>query len=241
MSDQPNTALRPHQTAIVAAILAAALAWVVPVLQPFLLPLLYLNTHLHELAHAIAGVATGGTPDYIHVYANGSGVTPTRGGNVLALASAGYLGAALMGAAMIYFGRTERGAHTVLRVIAVMLAIGMVLWVKGDTVGVISGIGWVVVLFGLSRFGKGMPLLFATQFLGLQQCLNAIQSVYMLLKISAFTSGHSDAMILQQHTRVPAIVWATLWCAFSLLMIGLTLRKAWREPIRGTGSPAAGQ
>lgn len=224
-----NRVLAPHQTAILSAAAVALLSCVVPPIHLLLLPIQYLDTHLHEMCHALMAVATGGDPQKIMVFANGSGVTPIAGGNVFIEASAGYLGATLIGSAMIYFGRTPERARTVLTVVAAMLLVSQLVWVRGDAVGIVSGWAWAATLLCAGRFLKGMPALFVCQLVGLEQCLNSISAVYELLKISVFTEVHSDAEIVQSVTFIPAAVWASLWCLFSLLMVGLTVRKAWMQ------------
>jgi hypothetical protein len=227
--------LKPHQSALVAAGILAVVIWAIPIAQQLMLPLMYLNTHLHELFHALTAEGTGGHAKEIVVFANGSGVTPvlTAGPmGMLMTASAGYVGAAIAGGLMIYFGRTPKGARNVLLTTAIVLALSMLLWVRGDTIGVFSGIFWTGALFAASRFLKDNWLVFTAQFVGLQQGLNAFQSLYTLLQLSAFTNSHSDAMIMQQASGIPAILWALAWCAFSLFVVGLTLRAAWRQPIQ---------
>jgi hypothetical protein len=194
-----------------------------------LLPLAYLNTHLHELCHALAALGTGGHPLEIKVYANGSGTTPVTGGFLAVIASAGYIGSAVIGAGLIFFGRTERGARAALTVLAVALSISMLLYVRGDTVGVISGLGWIAVLFGAARFLDALQVEFAAQFLGIQQCLAATLSLWILLRISTIPEVQSDASIMQQATHLPALIWALLWAATSGVLLFLTLRRAWSE------------
>jgi hypothetical protein len=223
--------LKPHQGALLAASLISAVIMGVPLLQQLMIPLLYLNTHIHEVGHAVAALATGGQVSHIEVHATGAGVTPVRGGNILLVASAGYVGSAIAGALMIVYGRTPKGAATVLRVAAVALGVALVLWVRGDAIGVVSAIGWTLLLWLLSARLQGNSLIFAAQFLGLQQCLNALQSVYILLHLSAFTPLHSDAVILAQVTGIPALIWAGAWTLFSLILVVLSLHRAWRTPV----------
>jgi hypothetical protein len=222
--------MRPHQRAILFAALASVVVWAIPGLQYMMLPVQYLNTHLHELMHALAGQASGGDVGYIKVFANGGGVTLSRGGSMWLIAPAGYVGAAVIGAGMIWMSRTAEGARNTMRLLAIVLALAMLLWVRGDFVGVISGIAWIGALWAMSSMLSGMPLLFAAQFVGLQQCLNAVQSMYVLLHLSALTDAHSDAMIMQQNTGIPAIVWAVVWCLFSLALLTVSLRHAWSQP-----------
>ncbi len=227
-----RTALMPHQTAILCALLVACVGYLVPPIHALFLPLQYLDTHLHEMCHALVAIATGGQPQQIEVFSNGSGVTPIAGGNVFLEASAGYLGATLIGSAMIFFGRTPERARAALFTISGFLALSMVLWVRGDLVGIGAGWFWTVALFCAGWFLRGMPALFVCQLVGIEQCFNAIGAVYELLKISVYTEAHSDAAIVASFTYIPAAVWASLWCLFSLLMVGLTVRKAWVQKVR---------
>lgn len=219
--------LRPHQTALITAAIASVVVAVVPVLQSALLPLIYLNTHVHEQCHALATVGTGGQVEGMKVFANGSGVTPALGGSVPLLASAGYLGASLVGMTMLMTARTEKGARITLWTMAAILSLGMIAWLRGDAIGVASGIFWIVALMGIARYAKGMTLLTLAQFIGVQQCLNSINSVFELLQISVRTEMHSDAKIMEAHFGLPAMFWAGMWCLISVALLMLGLRKAW--------------
>jgi hypothetical protein len=225
-----STSLRPHQTAIVAAAIAAVVGYLVPLAGTLLLPLQYLNTHLHELGHAMAAVVTGGHVEHILIRSDGSGVTPISGGLMLLIGPAGYVGAACIGAVLIYYGRTENGARVMLRALAIIMSIGLLLWLRGDLFGIGSGIVWIGALFGGASLLKGRGLLFAAQFLGIQQCLTSLQAVFGLLQISAYTGYHSDARLMQDATMIPAVVWAFGWCLLSLVLIVWTLRAAWNRP-----------
>jgi hypothetical protein len=222
-----SQSLRPHQTALLSAALASAVMFAVPGVQWALLPLIYLNTHVHEICHALASTGTGGDVEYILVHANGSGVTPVLGGSTPILASAGYLGASLAGMFILMAGRTENAARIVLRTMAAVMAIAMLIWLRGDGIGLASGIFWVAALLGIAQYARGMTLLVLTQFIGVQQCLNSVTSIYDLLHISARTEMHSDAKIMEATYGLPAIFWAVLWCAISVTLLMLGLRKAW--------------
>jgi hypothetical protein len=222
--------LKPHQTAILCAVGVGAASTVVPFVSQFFYPVMWLNTHIHELCHALVAWATGGQVDYIKVFRDGSGVTMIGGGNNLLETSAGYNGASIIGALMIFFSRNARAARLTLRILSGALAFSMIVLVRGDLTGEISGVFWVVALWGISYL-DGLKLVFAAQLLGLMQCLNAVQSVYTLLKISTFTEGNSDAWILQQATGIPAIAWATVWCVFSLVLVSITVHRAWIRPV----------
>ncbi len=225
----PTKPYKPHQSSLMLAALAAAAAWFVPLLRIVMLPLQYLNTHLHEMSHAIMAAATGGDIQNIIVRSDGSGVTPVAGGSILLEASAGYLGASIIGALMIYFGRTPERAKFVLYTLCGMLAVSMVAWVRGDVVGIMSGLFWVGALFIGAKELQGPWLLFVVQFLGVEQCLTSVQSVFNLLEITQHTEVHSDALIMAQTTGIPALVWAFAWTLFSFAVVVVSLRLAWRS------------
>lgn len=214
----------------------------VPVVGAVLLPLRYLNTHLHELGHALMALGTGGQVERIVVYGDGSGVTPVAGGILPLVASAGYLGAAAAGAALVWSMRTERGARAALGVLGIALLLSQLLFVRGDLVGVVSGFAWSFALIAGWRLLRGRALQFTVAFLGLQQGLNALRSLLELLQITAASETHSDALLMQRETLIPAVVWAFLWGVAGLAVVLLTVRRTWappRAPSARDGRPAA--
>jgi len=227
--------LETHQKTILGAALLSLALWAIPGVHFLMLPLQYLNTHIHELCHALTAMATGGTVLGIVVRPNGSGETPIMGGSLFFEVSAGYIGAAMVGALIILLGHREQLAKNTLRVVAVVLVLSVLGFVlRGgdfavDAFGAVTGVLWAIILWFVSVYLKGSKLLFATQFIGVQQCLNAVQSLYVLIQLSAFGETHSDAQIMAENTHIPAIVWAAGWSAFSLLIVGLALRRSWKK------------
>lgn len=222
--------LKPHQIAILIAGVVTVVGFLTPVLHNLFLPLYYLNVHLHEFSHALMTILTGGMVDSIQINGQAGGVTLSAGGSHWLIGPAGYLGASIIGATIIWFSRSEKSARNVLRALAVLLALGMILWVRGDAWGIFSGVVWVLALFGASMFLKGIPLLFAAQFVGMQQCLNSLTSLYDLVWISAGSERHSDARIMESYSHIPAIFWAVGWSVVSLSLVVICLRRAWALP-----------
>ncbi len=216
--------------AVLFAAIASVVAWGIPGAGLILLPIQYLNTHLHELCHALAAWATSGTPQYILVFSNGSGVTPVAGGWLPIVASAGYLGTTLLGSAIVAATRDAKGAQIVLKTLAIGLALSVLLLVRGDFVGFASGVLWVGLLGFAGWRGSGRALLYGVQFLGVQLALTSIQSVYLLYRISVFGERQSDAGIMEQVSGIPTAVWAFSWCAISLAMVFLGVRRALKPP-----------
>lgn len=219
--------LRKDQKLLVWACVAALAVWVVTPLRFLLLPLIYYNTHIHELCHALAAVLTGGQVAAIEVLANGSGVTKTLGGNSLLISSAGYVGSAIVGGILVFGSRRGESAKKMLWLAAGFLALAMVFFVRGDAVGVLSGVGWIVVLAACAKLLSGDHAVFAAQFLGVQQCLTSAHAFLALIAVTANDLGHSDAANMENATRVPAIVWAVGWLLFGMASIAVGIRAAW--------------
>lgn len=222
-------AIKTERQVLLAATALSVVLWLVPFGFVVTLPLLYLNTHVHEMFHAWAAVASNGVANYIVVNADGSGMTPITGGNILLIGSAGYLGSSALGAMLIASGGTERGARFTLWTLAALMAYGLIVWVRGDVVGVLSGILWMAGLVTMALALRGAGLLFAAQFLGVQLCLASLQALLALLHISALTGQHSDALLLQEVTGIPALAWALLWSGIGLLLSFAGIRFAWRR------------
>ncbi len=209
--------------------IAAAAFWAIPTLRIALQPLYYLNTHIHELAHAIAGLLTGGFPNRILVNADGSGITQVRGGHPVVIASAGYVGTAVVGSIMIAFSTTPERAALNLRIMGGSLLLALILLVRGDLAGIISGLAWVVVLFAAPALIKGEKIQFLAQFIGMQLCLTVVQA-FVLLAGSMGYGVTSDATILESGTGVPAIVWVLGWAIISGAALWTSLNQAWQGP-----------
>lgn len=231
-----QSSLKAHQSAFGVACVVSVVLWFLPFLRWVTVPLQYLNTHIHEAWHALAAVATGGQVAHIEVHANGNGETYTMGGSNFLISSAGYIGAALVGALVIALARTPKTARTALIVLSVVMAYSLLVWVRRDIFGMATGLAWIAALWGLAFYLDDEKKLFAAQFLGVQQCLNSIQSLFFLVQISGFGVKESDAGNMAKLTHVPAIVWSVLWCGVSLALMFFALKFSWRQLPNQTSS-----
>jgi hypothetical protein len=220
--------LRHDQSAVVWASLASVALWFVPLLGLVSLPIEYLNALTHEMCHAITAVVTGGRVENIQVFPDGSGVTPIWGGSPPLVGSAGYIGASLIGVMILLFSRNPEGARTSLRLLAVSLAASLIFWVRGEF-GIVTSIVWVAAMFVMAAYLPPKGALFAATFLGIQQCLHSLMALLTLAGVSLFTERHSDALLLQQTTGLPAAFWAVAWMGFSLTIMATALRGIWRR------------
>lgn len=230
-------ALRKDQKLLIAAAFTVLAVYAVPLLRPLILPLIYFNTHVHELAHALAALVTGGMPQHIIVNADGSGSTPILGGNILLVASAGYMGSTIFGGLLILGSRNEKSARSTLLATFVLFATSLLLLVRINPVGIISGLFWAAALGASAKFLKQDALIFLTRFLGLSLCLTSFQSFLTLVQLTATTNSHNDAMLLQQATMIPAILWSLSWMALSAVALFFTLKSAWNPTPKKTKPP----
>ncbi len=98
----------------------------------------------------------------------------------------------------------------------------------------VSGLGIGVSLIALSVLTKPAAGQFTVNFLAVQCCLDALSDLKTLFFLSALTNVHSDAANMAQMTGIPAVVWATLWLASSVFLLGLTLWLLFLRPTRTT-------
>jgi len=201
--------------------------WLVPLFRPILTPLIYFNTHIHELCHALMGIATGGFVERIVVEANGNGHALIGGGNLILTASAGYVGSAIVGAIMIAGAKDGRGARAMLLTGAAFLTLSMVLFVRGDLVGIGSGLLWMLGLAAAGWWLSDDGRIFAAQFVGVQLCLTSAHAFLTLLNLSISTEAMTDAENLEKATGLPGILWASAWLMISAVAVGLSLHRAW--------------
>ena len=226
--------LRRDQSSLLVASLVSVVLWATPDLRLFALPLIYLNTHIHELCHAVTALVTGGHVEHIVVLADGSGSTPVMGGSLFLTASAGYVGSAIVGGALLAFSRTAKQASSMIWLTFVFLVASLFLFVRGDLLGVGSGVFWILALGVMAKKLTGQNVVFAAQFLGIQLALTSLQAMLVLLKVTSATETHSDAQILQSVTGVPAMAWALGWSGLGLVVVATALVSAWKPSVRRT-------
>ena len=197
-----------------------------PLLNLLVYPFELFNTFVHEISHALAALLTGGSVQRFEIYPNGSGVALVRGGITWIVASAGYLGSALVGSGLLLLVSRGVTPRTVLLVLGVGLLVMCVLFVR-NIFGIVAGIGLTAALIGAAtqlppRLSAALLL-----FLTVQMCLKALDSLWDLLRISSSSHRTSDAQIMRQVTGVPAIIWALLWSMAALLLLWQAVRWAY--------------
>ncbi len=222
----------PSRSALGQLLLASALSVVVsfiPLASLLLYPLRLFVTFIHEGSHALAATLTGGQAHQIQVMPDASGVTLTSGGFGPLIVMAGYVGASAYGAAMLALARHPGAARTVLGLSGGIIALVDLLLVRD-----LFGLGWgIAIAAGLLLAARRLPPKSAeltAMFLGVQCVVNSLYDLKTLVGLSTLVNGPvSDAVLMSQMFPLPPVVWAVLWGALSLMILGAALRPYWHD------------
>jgi hypothetical protein len=205
--------------AVAVSLVASLTPWGTLILFPFKL----FTTWVHECGHALATLFVGGRVSSIVIRPDGSGLTQSlipagrlAGGIV---ASAGYLGAAIVGCLLMAVTRVERRAHRILLGIGIFMLITLVLWMR-NIFGAVVVLAWGIALIALARRGVANAVRFFLSLLAIQVALNAVYDIRVLFLIDR---RHSDAATMEQLFLLPSWVWACAWMAMSVAMLVATL------------------
>ena len=199
-----------------------------------LLPVRWFVTLVHEAGHAAAATLLGGDVATVTVNRHGGGLTmwsyrgevPTS--TTVLVASAGYLGAAVVGGLMIELAarlRRGRAAALVLGVLVAAIGVAWVPWrfrvdgAMAQVTGSSSGDGrfstvfWiaaVVVLVALALQPSERLRRVTVVALATSLCLASIDDLRQVLDISS-RGGHSDAASAAEVTPLSSWMWSALW------------------------------
>lgn len=180
-------------------------------------PLRLLVVFFHELSHGVAAMLTGGAIVEIRMNAREGGQCLTRGGVPFIVISAGYLGSLVWGGAILLLSTRTKPSPIIIELLGVLLLIVTLVWVRpvlgfGFGFGLLAGL----VLVAMAYFFK--PVVHETLLaaIGLTSVLYAVLDI----KSDILDRPHaiSDAVLLAEHTGIPAIVWGLLWFGVSMAL-----------------------
>jgi hypothetical protein len=193
--------------------------WAPVLLYPFKL----FTTWVHESGHAVMTVLVGGRVASIVIQPDTSGLTnslvPTGRVARGLVASAGYLGAAVVGCLLMASTRVERRAHGILLTLGAFMLLTVVLWMR-NLFGVVVVLAWGVTLIVLARNGSRTVVRFFLSLLAIQVALNAVYDIRVLFLVGRH---QSDAATMAGLFLLPSWVWAAAWMLMSVVMLGATL------------------
>jgi len=200
-----------NERALVLALVAALLLWNLPFGGLVLFPFKLLATWLHEMSHGVTMLATGAGFSHLEIYRDTSGIAFAErgvgGAGRAVIASAGYMGAALLGGAMLVLGQSGRRARGILLGFAIALALSLVFWVRND--------------FGMSAVAIGALMCAA-------MARFAPEGAALLLRPTLVINGEvvrvSDAHNMAAASFGSHWLWAGLWLGFSFVCLFAALR-----------------
>ena len=237
-----NDARPQAMTLLLAAIISIAL-WFIPFAEILSYPFRIFVTFIHEGGHAIAALLTGNSVQSLSVAMNGSGETYTTQGSWLSqmvVSSAGYIGAMTYGALLLVLIRRAVAARIVLFgsaaiVLALTIIFGVIkplfagawLSLSGLPFTLFAGVVLSAGLFAVARFASGRVATFVVSLLAVQCVLNALLDLKTVLFLSSpfAATVPTDALNMANATGIPAVIWATLWIAMSVLILAVAIRQ----------------
>lgn len=184
--------------------------------QLALYPVTLLVTFLHELGHALAALLSGGQVEGLHVSADGSGYTSTRGGSPGFILIGGYLGSAVLGNLLFYLGARHKALTDIaLQVLAVVMALVGLIWFE-SFVSTALLFAFAVLLWLAVRYTNWDQDIL--MFLGLTAVLYIIQD---------FRVGPSSDLARYEAEvgLFPARIWMFIWLGLALLLFFWNLRQ----------------
>lgn len=214
-----------------------------------LLPFRLLVTLVHEASHAVAVELVGGDVHHVIVNEHGGGLTSWDSETdpsdtaIVFVASAGYLGTAVVGALLIEgAARLRRGRLAALGLAALVAAIGLA-WVpmrvevdafSAAGTGSDSGDGRFTVL--VCSLAVAVLVAVAVQpsvrlrrlsitALATTMCLASVEDLRKVLDWSS-QGGHSDAAIAAEFSPLSSWMWAGTWLLLGIAACGLGLWAA---------------
>ena len=206
--------------AIAVSLIASLTPWALPLLYPFKL----FTTWVHESSHALMTLLVGGRVTAVTIDPDTSGLThglvpASRVARGL-VASAGYLGAALVGCLLMAATRVERRARTILYGVGAFMLLTAVVWMR-NVFGAVVVLVWGLALVTMARRRMANALRFLLSLLAVQVALNSVYDIRVLFLVA----GPSDAATMARLFLLPAWFWAATWMLISVAMLGWTL---WR-------------
>jgi len=196
--------------------------WGETALYPFKL----FTTWVHECGHAVMTLLVGGRVSSITIEPDTSGLTRSLipdGHLARALvASAGYLGASIVGCLLVAATRVEKWTRPILWSLGAFMLVTLVVWMR-NLFGAGVVLAWGAVLVALARHGGSTALRFVLSLLAIQVALDALYDIRVLFLVQG---RPTDAETMARLFWLPAWVWAGIWMAASVAMFAWTLSLA---------------
>jgi hypothetical protein len=222
-------------------LLAAALLVVlmnVPYGRYVLYPFTIFSTWIHEMCHGLAAIALGGSIEHLSVFSDGSGlaytIRPTGRIPTAIVASAGYVGTAVIGAGMLLVRNRRLAGAVGLGLLGAAMLLSTLLWVRNGFGIIATPILGAALLAATRAPAEWSGRLYT--FLAVTCCLNAITSIRVLfgsnLVVAGKPAGSSDAQTVAEALFLPAPVWAASWMLLAVVLVAGALYSSRTPPRR---------
>ena len=193
-----------------------------------MVPLKILVVFLHEMSHALAALLTGGSVEQISISAQQGGFAVTRGGNLFAILSAGYLGSLILGAALLMVALRSKADRAVTAALGAIMLLVTLVYVR-DLFAVVFCVVAGLVLLGMARFLGHAANDLALRLIGLTSLIYVPYDIFDdTIRRSTL---RSDAYMLAEAFGGTAMIWGGIWLVLSGLVIAWCMRR-----ILGTSS-----
>lgn len=234
-------ALLTNRTAQLMAVLlvVSLVCWDMPYASAVLYPFKLFVTTIHEACHALAARLTGGNVGMISIAPDESGLTLSMGGFRPLVTMAGYLGTALFGGLLIWWGRSPGSARFVLQSIGTTIIALTVFYGGGGFFSFLSMLVIGLCVLFVSRKGSDTVCHFFLLLLAVQTTLSAVFDIKTLFLVSVASDAHSDAKTMEQLTFVPAVVWSVLWGVIAVAILIFAFWLSYRPARQAADSTPA--
>src|ERR1051325_682366 len=231
---------RPQAALLMTAAVISIVLWFIPFAEILTYPFRIFVTFIHEGGHAIAALLTGNSVQSLSIATNASGETYTSQGGTISqmlVASAGYLVSMTFGAFLLVLIRKAIAARVVLLgsaalVFALTMIYGLI---KPAMTGLVSSALPFTILAGtllslgliaIAKYAKPRVATFFVSLLAVQCILNALLDLKTVFFLSSpfAPSVPTDAVNMANATGIPALVWAILWIAMAVAILGVAMR-----------------
>ncbi|MDA8021296.1 MAG: M50 family metallopeptidase [Thermoanaerobaculia bacterium] len=213
---------------------ATLLLYVIPFGDRIAYPLMLLSTLAHEAGHGLMALLVGGSFHRLTVWPDGSGVAhwsaePSRL-RLAAVAAGGLVGPALAAALGFHLGRRPGFARRTLGAVAIVLAVALILLVRGLFAWLF--VATVAALCALvARRADAKTARLVLIFLSVQLALSVFSRAdYLFTPVATTASGSmpSDTALIAQALWLPYWFWGTLCGAVSVFALIYGIRAYWR-------------
>lgn len=235
---------RALMISVVAVVLVYVL-WNVTALDPVIYPFRLFVTFVHESGHSLMAELTGGDILGFRVNPDGTGVATTAGGIRELVLPAGYLGAAFFGAVLFYLVNTVRFARSISAALGVGLIVFSILFARpadnGAPTALLVGVAFGAVLIGIGWQANRTINMLLLNMLATMTSLHAVldlvfltQSANVTLNVEGGVPLRNDAAAFTQLVSpfLPASVWAFVWAALAVIMLGVSVYYSIIRPLR---------